>query len=118
MVSFEVNYSAARNYPIDLYLILDVSKSMEDDKQKVADMAAHLTKTMKKITSDFRLGFGSFVDKATGPFSDPYIVDSTPDDGPYLFQHHMKLSSNPVEFEVNFLICWSASCEAYKKRRV
>lgn len=51
------------DFPVDLYLIMDLSSSMEGDKEKLSALGDKLSKTMRGITSKFRLGFGSFGDK-------------------------------------------------------
>lgn len=61
-------YSQAEDYPVDLYYLMDLSKSMEDDKEKLSNLGELLINTMNKITSNFRLGFGSFVDKVLMPY--------------------------------------------------
>lgn len=67
---FKVNFTYARasNYPIDLYYIMDLSASMKDHKTKLAQLAGRLIDVMKNITTNFKLGFGSFVDKTDMPF--------------------------------------------------
>ena len=62
------SYAQAEDYPVDLYYLMDLSKSMEDDKQKLSDLGQLLVESMRKITSNFRLGFGSFVDKVVMPY--------------------------------------------------
>lgn len=62
-------YSRAEDYPVDLYYLMDLSKSMEDDKNKLSNLGDLLADTMKNITKNFRLGFGSFVDKALMPYA-------------------------------------------------
>lgn len=47
---------------------MDLSKSMEDDKQKLSTLGDQLAEEMNRITSNFRLGFGSFVDKVLMPY--------------------------------------------------
>ena len=42
---------------------MDLSASMRDDKDKLATLGVELAEKMQEITRDFRLGFGSFVDK-------------------------------------------------------
>lgn len=64
----DVHYSQAADYPVDLYYLMDLSKSMEDDKKKLSSLGDSLTKTMQSMTSKFRLGFGSFVDKVLMPY--------------------------------------------------
>lgn len=61
-------YSQAEDYPVDLYYLMDLSKSMEDDKKKLSDLGQLLVESMSKITTNFRLGFGSFVDKVVMPY--------------------------------------------------
>lgn len=64
----QFNYSQAEDYPVDLYYLMDLSKSMEDDKQKLSGLGNILADEMRKITRNFRLGFGSFVDKVLMPY--------------------------------------------------
>ena len=64
----QLQYSQAEDYPVDLYYLMDLSKSMEDDKKKLSELGDSLSATMRKITSNFRLGFGSFVDKVLMPY--------------------------------------------------
>ena len=63
-----VQFALAPNYPIDLYYLMDLSKSMEDDKDKLSTLGNLLAQEMRKLTSNFRLGFGSFVDKVVMPY--------------------------------------------------
>ena len=63
------NYSQAEDYPVDLYYLMDLSSSMSDDKDKLSNLGALLSATMRNITSNFRLGFGSFVDKVLMPYT-------------------------------------------------
>lgn len=63
-----VEFRQAEDYPVDLYYLMDLSKSMEDDKGKLADLGDLLAENMGNITNNFRLGFGSFVDKVVMPY--------------------------------------------------
>ena len=65
---FQVQFRQAVDYPVDLYYLMDLSKSMEDDKAKLAELGNLLASEMQRITSNFRLGFGSFVDKVVMPY--------------------------------------------------
>lgn len=64
----DIRYSQAEDYPVDLYYLMDLSKSMEDDKEKLSKLGDLLSDTMRNITSNFRLGFGSYVDKVLMPY--------------------------------------------------
>jgi len=66
--NLRLHYSQAEDYPVDLYYLMDLSKSMEDDKEKLSALGDLLSATMRNITSNFRLGFGSFVDKVLMPY--------------------------------------------------
>ena len=95
-------YEQAVDYPVDLYYLMDLSKSMEDDKEKLSALGDLLAETMQEITSNFRLGFGSFVDKTVMPY-----VSTVPQkllepcDGcaaPYGYKHHMTLDTKTSDF--------------------
>jgi len=95
-------YKQAEDYPVDLYYLMDLSKSMEDDKEKLSALGDLLAETMQNITSNFRLGFGSFVDKVVMPYVSTVprkLVE--PCEGcaaPYGFKHHMRLSTDTSGF--------------------
>jgi Integrin, beta chain. len=56
-------------YPADLYYLMDLSNSLKDDKETLQSLGLKLEETMRKFTSNFRLGFGSFVDKTVRPYT-------------------------------------------------
>ncbi|MEE6515175.1 hypothetical protein FKM82_023712 [Ascaphus truei] len=68
-VSFKVEVRQMEDYPVDLYYLMDLSLSMKDDLDNIRSLGTKLAAEMKKLTSNFRLGFGSFVDKNISPFS-------------------------------------------------
>lgn len=99
---FNFRYKQAEDYPVDLYYLMDLSKSMEDDKAKLSLLGNTLSETMKRITSNFKLGFGSFVDKVLMPYVSTIpkkLVE--PCDGckaPYGYRNHMVLSADTGSF--------------------
>ncbi|KAK7069854.1 Integrin beta-1, partial [Halocaridina rubra] len=64
----KVQYRHAKNYPTDLYYLMDGSKSMEDDQGMLSKLGKVLASSIKNITSDFQLGFGIFVEKTILPY--------------------------------------------------
>lgn len=66
--SFELKFKRAEDYPIDLYYLMDLSFSMKDDLENVKSLGTALMDAMKQITSDFKIGFGSFVEKTVMPY--------------------------------------------------
>ncbi|KAI1884889.1 hypothetical protein AGOR_G00214520 [Albula goreensis] len=67
--TFPITFKRAEHYPVDLYYLMDLSFSMKDDLENVKSLGEHLLKTLKKITSQARIGFGAFVDKTVLPFT-------------------------------------------------
>ncbi|NXQ66659.1 ITB5 protein, partial [Quiscalus mexicanus] len=67
--SFRVQVRQVEDYPVDLYYLMDLSLSMNDDLDNIRNLGTKLAEEMRKLTSNFRLGFGSFVDKNISPFS-------------------------------------------------
>ncbi|XP_026061500.1 integrin beta-1-like isoform X2 [Carassius auratus] len=65
---FVLTFRRAEDYPIDLYYLMDLSYSMKDDLENVKNLGTKLMTEMQKITSDFRIGFGSFVEKTVMPY--------------------------------------------------
>ncbi|KAJ8669062.1 hypothetical protein QAD02_000321 [Eretmocerus hayati] len=98
----KVEYVQAEDYPVDLYYLMDLSNSMKDDKQKLSDLGQNLVKSMSEITSNFRLGFGSFVDKVVMPYVNmaPNAREKPCHDcaAPYGYRNHMPLSQNTDRF--------------------
>lgn len=66
---FELQVRQVEDYPVDLYYLMDLSLSMKDDLDTIRNLGTKLAHEMGKLTSNFRLGFGSFVDKNMSPFS-------------------------------------------------
>ncbi|XP_030378014.1 integrin beta-PS isoform X2 [Scaptodrosophila lebanonensis] len=100
--NLHVSYSQAEDYPVDLYYLMDLSKSMEDDKEKLSALGDKLSETMKRITSNFRLGFGSFVDKVLMPYVSTIpknLEEPCPKcDAPYGYRNVMALSTDTYRF--------------------
>ncbi|KAK5919970.1 hypothetical protein CgunFtcFv8_023817 [Champsocephalus gunnari] len=66
--TFDLKFKRAEDYPIDLYYLMDLSFSMKDDLENVKNLGTDLMREMQGITSDFRIGFGSFVEKTVMPY--------------------------------------------------
>lgn len=64
-----LKYSQAEGYPVDLYYLMDLSASMEDSRNLLSELGHELADAMRNLTSNFRLGFGSFVDKVVLPMT-------------------------------------------------
>lgn len=67
----QMNYRPAKNYPLDLYYLMDLTWTMRDDKETLVKMGGSLSQSLANLTENFRLGFGSFADKPIMPFIKP-----------------------------------------------
>ena len=67
-LNMQVTFRQAEDYPVDLYYLMDLSNSMKDDKESLSKLGIELATEMDKITRNFKLGFGSFVDKTVMPY--------------------------------------------------
>lgn len=102
--TFTVRFRQAEDYPVDLYYLMDLTQSMKEHKERVAELADDLVENMLNVTKNFRLGFGSFIDKVVLPY-----VDTTPArlqnpchdsecESPYGFHHQLALTPNSSLF--------------------
>ncbi|XP_061464650.1 integrin beta-6 isoform X2 [Rhineura floridana] len=66
--TIQINVRQTEDYPVDLYYLMDLSASMIDDLNTIKELGSTLSKEMSKLTSNFQLGFGSFVEKPVSPF--------------------------------------------------
>ncbi|XP_026673834.1 integrin beta-PS-like isoform X2 [Ceratina calcarata] len=104
-----VKYSQAEDYPVDLYYLMDLSASMERHKDQLSKLGLQLAEAMRKLTSNFRLGFGSFVDKVELPMTStqpeklksPCTLSETkkPCASPYGYKNQMPLTENLKSFK-------------------
>lgn len=66
--NFVVEVQQLERYPVDLYYLVDVSASMQDNLERLNNVGMALSHQMREHSSDFRVGFGSFVDKPVSPY--------------------------------------------------
>lgn len=48
-------YRPAKNYPLDLYYLMDLTWSMKDDKKTLVSLRDDLPEMLKNLTDNFRL---------------------------------------------------------------
>eukprot|EP00118_Oscarella_pearsei_P028848 m.3091 g.3091 ORF g.3091 m.3091 type:complete len:808 (+) comp9048_c0_seq1:244-2667(+) len=102
-VNLTVTVHRTKNYPIDLYYLMDFSNSTYDDLQKLKSLAARLLGEMRLLTSNLQTGFGAFVDKPVWPYADPSQTNpckkSTPCPSAFAFQNIIPLTSIDDDFK-------------------
>ncbi|NXD14943.1 ITB8 protein, partial [Nothocercus nigrocapillus] len=104
--NFILKVRPLEKYPVDLYYLVDVSASMHNNIEKLNSVGFALSKKMENISLDFRLGFGSYVDKTVSPYisihpgrihnqCSDYNLDCMP---PHGYIHVLSLTDNIAEF--------------------
>ncbi|KOB69184.1 Integrin beta5, partial [Operophtera brumata] len=96
----------AKNYPVDLYYLMDLTWSMKDDKETLVSLRDDLPGLLKNLTDNFRLGFGSFAEKPIMPFismdkgrrANPCTVEEVACEPTYAYKHHLSLTNKVNEF--------------------
>ncbi|KYO26781.1 integrin beta-8 isoform A [Alligator mississippiensis] len=105
--SFMLKIRPLEKYPVDLYYLVDVSASMHNNIEKLNSVGFDLSKKMANISLDFRLGFGSYVDKTVSPYisthpgrihnqCSDYNLDCMP---PHGYIHVLSLTDNIADFK-------------------
>ncbi|XP_006636260.2 integrin beta-8 [Lepisosteus oculatus] len=104
--SFVLQVRQLERYPVDMYYLVDVSASMQDNLDKLKTVGIALSEKMKEHSTDFKVGFGSFVDKPVSPYINvhpskidnpcsDYDIQCRPAHG---FIHVLSLTDNITEF--------------------
>ncbi|XP_076978341.1 integrin beta-8 isoform X2 [Tamandua tetradactyla] len=104
--NFMLKIHPLKKYPVDLYYLVDVSASMHNNIEKLNSVGNDLSRKMAFFSHDFRLGFGSYVDKTVSPYisihperihnqCSDYNLDCMP---PHGYIHVLSLTENITEF--------------------
>ncbi|XP_074543787.1 integrin beta-8 [Halichoeres trimaculatus] len=106
VASIVVAVKQLERYPVDLYYLVDVSASMQENLDHLKTVGVALSLRMTEHSSDLWLGFGSFVDKPVSPYinvhpskiSNPcsdYEIRCRPAHG---YHHVLSMTGNMSEF--------------------
>lgn len=90
-----IQVTPQQDFPLDLYILMDVSNTMTAFLELAQDAAGDILSAVKNLTSDSRLGFGTFVEKRVRPFIDPNQHDAD------TFQNVQPLTTNLTQFQNN-----------------
>ena len=109
-VKIDFKVAHAKQFPIDLYFLMDLSWSMRDSRENLAKLGGKIIEAIKERTENLATGFGSFVEKNVQPFTSAIASfncnknlqkDCTP---PYSFLHKSMLKDiTPDEFSAAVL---------------
>ncbi|XP_026125310.1 integrin beta-4 isoform X4 [Carassius auratus] len=88
--------------PLDLYILMDFSNSMSDDLDNLKRMGDQLAQLVERLSNDYTIGFGKFVDKVTEPQTDmrpsKLAMPWSNSDPPFSFRNVISLTSNISTF--------------------
>ncbi|XP_019358966.1 PREDICTED: integrin beta-4 isoform X3 [Gavialis gangeticus] len=100
--SFDMDVFQPLESPVDLYILMDFSYSMSDDLDNLKKMGQQLAEVLRKLTSNYTIGFGKFVDKVSVPQTDmrPEKLREPWNgaDPPFSFKNVIRLTSNIDHF--------------------
>ncbi|KAM4794815.1 integrin beta-7 [Rhinophrynus dorsalis] len=106
--TFKVQFKRAEGYPIDLYYLMDLSYSMNDDLENVKKLGSDIQKALHKVTKSVHIGFGSFVDKTVLPYvstvkskmQNPCPSRNERCQPPFSYRHVLPLTSDLTLFQL------------------
>lgn len=102
-----IHYKVAKNFPLDLYFLHNPSMSLENLVTNFTEIADDIVNEISNLTTNFRLGSGTAMDKVIAPFvhRDPeYLlhpcnIQNMECDNPYSFLHRKSFTANTAEFK-------------------
>ena len=103
--NFTASVRSAENFPLDLYMLMDFSRSFDDDLEFARDTAGDIVSTLQNVTSQFRVGFGKFTDKPAPPYTSyttldlAYTINNQRSSCQYLFVEPNTPCGRPIPYE-------------------
>lgn len=67
-VTFSFKYRAAKNYPMQLYYLMDLTNSMKAHKESLVKIGKDLGNLLSNLTKHHQIAFGYYADKVAMPF--------------------------------------------------
>lgn len=67
-ITIEMSYKPAKDYPLDVYYLLDASGTMKAYQNKLLVQGLEIYTKLSTITNNVQLGVGSFVEKPSLPY--------------------------------------------------
>ncbi|XP_053605364.1 integrin beta pat-3-like isoform X2 [Plodia interpunctella] len=92
VVNFDMYYKPAKDFPIDVYYLMDHSFTMIQHTATLQQEGKNLYNELKSFTNNVRFGIGSFVEKPALPYADPHRHVA------YSFRNHLSLTDEIEQF--------------------
>ena len=94
-INFQVAH--AKDFPVDLYFLMDLSWSMRKSRENLAKTGGDIISKIKEKTRNLATGFGSFIEKNVQPFTSAISSYNCFDNDncapPYSFYHKSSLGN-------------------------
>lgn len=128
-LTMEFVFQSIKDYPVDIYFLVDQSYTMRDDLETVSQLTEDIAKSFTAVTKDLRMGFGAFVDKPVFPFIVPtkeaqanpclYGVGNQDlqCDPPFLYKHILSLTDDFAKFKAETILSRVSSFSFAKQAR-
>jgi hypothetical protein len=103
--NFTVSIRPAENYPFDLYMLVDLSQSLLNDLNTIKGIATDIIDTIRNISTQFQVGFGTYVDKTVPPYTSfvQFLnMPMTVPEQPFSYAHNLNLTNNATSFSDGF----------------
>ncbi|GAB1605646.1 integrin beta-1-like isoform X2 [Argonauta hians] len=105
-VEIPFEFYFAKDIPVDLYFLMDLSYTMADYINQLANVSLTLVNDIQKLTGKLNVGIGSFIDKVLLPYTDtsidalsnPCFSQNIQCKTPYNFKQFVKLTDQFQEF--------------------
>ncbi|XP_076437634.1 integrin beta-3-like [Babylonia areolata] len=102
---FLVRFRPANNFPVDLYFLFDLSFTMKTYIADFAKLAKEIASEIEKISTNYRMGYGTFQDKVLLPFTNTHpakLKNPCPNNEncapPFDFRHELSMTRNIDNF--------------------
>ena len=97
VLNVSIKVTPQEDFPLDLYILMDISNSMSAFLKLAQNAAGELLESVTNLTSDSRLGFGTFVEKRISPFVNLGDSSHSAD----AFHNVQPLTTNLSQFQIN-----------------
>ncbi|PVD29577.1 hypothetical protein C0Q70_08831 [Pomacea canaliculata] len=100
-----VTFRPANNFPVDLYFLFDVSRTMNDSIEELSKLASDIAEEINSISTNYRMGYGTFQDKVILPFTNTHpaklanpCTQREPCSPAFSFRHELPMTKDLKSF--------------------
>ncbi|VVC97301.1 unnamed protein product [Leptidea sinapis] len=93
-VKIDMSYKPAKDYPLNIYFLLDSSYTMKENHGVLLRQVQKIYKKLINLTNNVRFGLGNFLEKPALPFADPKLGQNV-----YAFEHRLSMTNDMAHFQ-------------------